>query len=246
MTTHDPRLTRHSHSTSGAALVLPDDHPAVLESRPLFRRSANEGKRAVARLLVSAHNSRKIGKIVTKGELAGFHVYTLTLTERTTCPRDCQAWNFCMGNRMPWSLRWPAGKETEDRIEVELAELQAKHPDGFLIRLHALGDFMSVEYVRRWRGWLTMFPALHVYGYTARHDEIGRAVAALAKENWKRFAIRSSYGMMPDLPATFVVRNGDQERDGIRCPVETGASKTCGTCALCWAAPDKTIIFHEH
>lgn len=185
-------LKRHGRSSSQKALVLRPDHPAVLEGRPLFSRSAIEYKREKARVLVSGVNSRKIGKFVTKGKWAGFPIFTLTLEERRTCPRSCVMWAGCYGNRMHWALRWPAGKEMEGRIQKELAELQDRYPEGFVVRLHVLGDFYSTEYVTKWRKWLYLYPALRVYGYTARRrsDPIGRAVERLARRRWGRSSAR--------------------------------------------------------
>ena len=244
---HDTALTRFGQSKSEAAMILAEDHPAVIEGRPLFLKSANEHKRHKARVLVSGHNSRKVGKAVSKGKLAGFPIYTLTLEERATCPRSCTMWRSCYGNRSPWSLRWPAGADTEQRIERELSDLQFQHPGGFLVRLHALGDFYSVAYVDLWSAWLDKFPALHCYGYTARQGEIGEAVAAIAKHRWWRFAIRSSDGVMPEMPASRVIERGASTPPGsVVCPVETGKSTACATCALCWDQPAKTIIFLPH
>jgi hypothetical protein len=46
----------------------------------------------VQRVLKDGHQSRKIGKFVTKGKMRGFPIFTLTLEERATCPRSCLAW----------------------------------------------------------------------------------------------------------------------------------------------------------
>lgn len=239
----DNNLRRHGSSKSKAAMVLSIDHRAVVEGTSLFIKSANEHKRGTARILVSGHNSRKIGKYVTKGKWAGFPIYTLTLEERKTCPRECTMWRGCYGNRMPWALRYAPGVETEDRIEKELFHLQDKHPSGFVVRLHVLGDFYSVDYVKKWEGWLNKFPALFVYGYTARQDSIGAEVERIANQNWNRFSVRSSGNL--NLPNTKVQMLGEQI-DGVVCPAEIGKSECCGTCALCWSAPDKTIVFLEH
>lgn len=235
-------LRRFGKSSSTKAMTLAADHPAVTEARPLFAVSANEHKRHLSHVLVSGHNSRKIGKFITKGAWKDFPIFTLTLEERATCPTTCELWRGCYGNRMPWSLRYAAGAETEDRIEAELTALQRDYRGGFVVRLHVLGDFYSVEYVERWKWWLARFPALHVFGYTAREasDPIGVAVEALALADWSRFAIRSS-GRRLALPAAVV--NGDV---GVTCPAETDQSECCGTCALCWSAPNKTIRFEEH
>jgi len=239
-------LTRHSHSTSTTALVLPEDHPAIVEQRPLFKKSANEGKRHKARILVSGLNSRKIGRVVTKGAMKGFPIFTLTLTERSTCPRDCSMYSACYGNRSPWAIRWPAGEETEVKIEAELEELQARYPSGFLVRLHVLGDFYSVAYVKRWHDWLLRFPALHVFGFTARHnDDIAKYIAILATNMWGRFSIRSSDKKISNLPWSAVVDLG-ANLPGVVCPAQTNKTSCCGTCTLCWSAPSKTILFYPH
>lgn len=241
-------LTRHKKSSSTAALVLAADHRAVVDGTPMFTKSANEHKRATARTLVSGVNSRKIGKKVTKGPWKNFPIYTLTLEERATCPRDCIMWRACYGNRMPWSIRHQAGAELEAKIEREIADLQRILRGGFVVRLHVLGDFYSLEYVAKWAEWLERYPALHVFGYTARssEDEIGRAVEELAVAQWPRFAIRSSGGRLGKLPAALVDVTREGTLEGIKCPAQTGATATCGTCALCWDAPTKTILFSEH
>lgn len=243
---HDTTLTRHAPSASKEALSLAADHPAVVEGRMRFAQSANEHKRHQARVLVSGFNSRKIGKMVTKGSLAGMPIYTLTLDERATCERSCEMWRSCMGNRMPWSLRWPATPETFVRIRDELQVLSVVHRDGFLVRLHILGDFPSVEYVELWEKWLADFPMLRVYGYTRRVGEIGAAVASLARRKWDRFAIRSSFGALRNLPSTVVVDRGAALPDGIVCPAQTHKTAACSSCGLCWDQPSKTIIFLEH
>lgn len=227
-------------------MALAPDHPAAVEGRPLFRRSANEHKRHKAKVLVSGHNSRKIGRVVTKGRWRGFPIYTLTLEERSSCPRDCTMWLTCYGNRMPWSIRWPAGRETEDRIEAELAALQALHQSGFVVRLHVLGDFYSTDYVGLWWRWLEMFPSLHVYGYTARTGEIAAAIVGVARRYPQRFAIRSSGGVVAGLPAALTTDHGEPAEGGaIICPVETGRARACGTCALCWQT-NRAIQFWAH
>jgi hypothetical protein len=50
------------------------------------------------------------------------------------------------GNSMNWARRIKHGREFEERLWEELADKQAKHPRGFLVRLHILGDFYSTDY----------------------------------------------------------------------------------------------------
>jgi hypothetical protein len=61
-----------------------------------------------------------------------------------------------------------AGPALEAALWDELAALQQMHPGGFLVRLHVLGDFYSVDYAQLWHEALEAYPALHIFGYTAR------------------------------------------------------------------------------
>lgn len=233
------------HSKAGKPMVLADTHPAIVEGRSLFTKSANAG-RGTGRVLISGHNQRKLGRRVTKGRWAGFEIYTLTLEERKTCPRTCLEWASCYGNRMPWSIRHPADDTLIAKLSVELAELQAKHSGGFVVRLHILGDFFSVDYVEKWGAWLDQFPALHVFGYTARQgDEIATALSVLISVRWDRFAIRSSGAVLKNIPASVVIDTKEQVNHEILCPVQSDKTACCATCALCWSTP-KTIAFLRH
>ncbi len=225
---------------------LDRDHHALVNGSTIFksmRRSADD----VPRLLIDGHNSRKIGKMVRVGRWAGARIYTLTLEERATCPKSCHHWGTCYGNNMQWSRRIIADDAFEWRLVDELAALQNKHAeDGFVVRLHMLGDFYSVAYVNLWRAALAEFPDLKCFGYTAHHSgsAIGRAVKELAAEQWHRFAIRVSrpfpIGEREAIPA----RNAFNTRHFI-CPAQTAAAKTCGTCAACWES-NVNVAFKDH
>ena len=236
------------HGRIGKPMVLANDHPAVVEGRSLFSRSANRND--TGKLLKSGLHHRKLGKMVVKGKWRGFPIFSLTLEERATCPRSCKQWADCFGNHMPWAVRYKYGVELMDKLVDELAELQAKYPRGFLIRLHLLGDFPSVEYVSFWSLCLKTFPALHVFGYSARpeSDEIGKALRYLTAFNWDRFAIRSSGGVLPGIPKAVVIDNPDERGDAILCPAMHGKdpdARFCGNCSLCWATK-KPIAFLRH
>jgi hypothetical protein len=56
----------------------------------------------------------------------------------------------------------------EARCGTNSPTLQTQHPGGFLVRLHVLGDFYSVRYAELWHEALEAYPALHIFGYTAR------------------------------------------------------------------------------
>lgn len=247
---------------------------AIMEGKTVFQNRVKPADRATmgkTELLIKASTNVKLGKKVTKGKFKGFKIYTLTLEERATCPRSCAHWSDCYGNNMMYAYRYQAGTALEDMLENELAELQRKHPNGFLVRLHILGDFYSVSYVAKWAKWLGMFPALHIYGYTAnqpnatdaKERSIGQAILSLRDACAERFAIRFS-GNFDDTEWTANSYDDDRavrqvnEKQAFLCPTqiskETGkyAKKDeetivpdCASCGLCWAAK-KPVVFITH
>jgi hypothetical protein len=227
------------HGTSIGAL-----HPAYRSGRSIFTSRVFDPDE-VQRVLKDGHQSRKIGKIVTKGKMRGFPIFTLTLEERATCPRSCKAWGFCFGNNMQAAERITAGDALEARLWEELASLQQRHPGGFLVRLHVLGDFYSVEYAQLWHEALEAYPALHIFGYTAREplSDIGRQIAETIAVWPERFHVRFSGWNGPKNGA--VIINSLDQSEHVVCPAQTGKTDCCATCALCWHS-DRTIAFLKH
>ena len=237
---HKPILSDPKAITS-----LRSDNPALSEGRPIFKVTPAE---QAPRLLVSGHNNRKIGKTVTKGEWAGMPIYTLTLAERSTCPRSCEFWAACYGNAMNWARRLEAGPVLEDVLVVEIMQHANRHPDGFVVRLHVLGDFYSVEYVDLWRRLLRQYPSLRVFGYTAylpdaddqREAAIGEAVAVTRMQFPDRFRVRFS-----GEETRVVTDEGFQEPGVLVCPAEKSEKASCGSCAFCWEREEE-IAFILH
>ncbi|RSY83136.1 hypothetical protein DAH66_12770 [Sphingomonas koreensis] len=243
---HGGSLRRfESIEPGGRRRELAENHPAVVEGRTIMPGRVFQ-PHEVARLLIDGVNSRKIGRRVMKGRWKGFPIFTLTLEERATCPRTCLEWRTCYGGNMQYARRIAHGADYERRLWAELAEKQRKHPGGFAVRLHVLGDFYSETYVRLWRNALERFPALHVFGFTARDpiaDPIGTALYSLIVVQWRRFAIRFSGLDAPE--GGSVVIDRDQPTPHIVCPAQTGGTDCCATCALCWHS-DRTIAFWRH
>lgn len=251
----------HRAPDPGRLKGLKVDHPAVIEGRILFpgrvrdpgkfepRRSLSDGGHA----LVSGINQMKLGGVVKKGAWRGMPIFSLTLEERATCPSSCMHWGSCYGNGMPFAWRLRHGPELKIKLGREIEELAELYPGGFVVRLHLLGDFVSVPYVRQWRSWLDQYPALHIFGYTAwaPSTAIGAAVAELAALRWDRFAVRlSSTEAGPGRAMTLWQTPGPllPKDSMIVCPVQLGKTTSCATCGLCWspAARDKTILFIAH
>jgi hypothetical protein len=236
------------------ATDLRADHPALADGRTIFP-STVVGSRESPALLVSGHNNPKLGKEVLKGDRAGWPIFHLTLEERATCPRSCPVWAGCYGNGMHRARRHRADAQLLRDLPGAVAAKAKMYPGGFLVRLHTLGDFFSVEYVLLWAELLAAHPALHVFGYTARRlddadpetRKIAQAIALLTQHRWSRFAIRTSHGEFG--PQRSVVVMEDPGRpDVLMCPAQAKATEACATCGLCWAeAPrDKAIGFLKH
>jgi len=236
------RVTTYNLHHRRKPMSLHVGHAALSEGRSVFPHSVGFS----GNVLRPGKYQVKLGDRVTKGAWAGMPIFTLTLEERATCPRDCAMWAACYGNHMHWAKRAPHGTELEGRLWSELSELQERHPRGFVIRLHVLGDFYSVPYVNHWREALEAFPALRVFGYTAwqRGTRTGDAIAALRDSSWSRFAVRTSGA--DDGPRTSVIECATDAPEGvIVCPAQTGKTRSCATCSLCWATT-KPVAFVRH
>lgn len=241
------RFAQH-YRPRGAVPVM---SKSVMEGHTIFRSRVVDPVDA-PRVLVSGANNSKIGRKVTVGRWKGMPIYQLTLEERATCDRGCHHWFTCYGNSMHLARRHRHGAELEMTLDAELAVLQRKHRNGFVIRLHVLGDFYSAEYVERWREWLTKFPALNVFGFTYRqiNGDIGRALANVVADFPDRFALRWSIpaerfdGKASRLAIT--LKPGEAVPSGaFACPAQTNDAKCCATCGACWQS-QRTVAFFEH
>lgn len=200
---------------------------------------------------MSGHNNVKIGRDVRKGKLfRGYWIFTVTLEERATCPRSCFHWTTCYGNNMPWAKRLdhrdPAALQAALAAEID-REVHRKGRKGVLVRLHALGDFFSEEYVGFWYAMLATYPTLAVFGYTA-HDpfsDIGRCIDRTKRQFGRRFAIRWSNGFAPIDSALPIQHESDVPKGAFVCPEQTGKTTCCATCGLCWNT-SKNVAFVEH
>lgn len=230
-------------------------HPATVNATTLFLGRVAK-PHVEERLFKSGHNSRKIGDRIIKGRWKGMPIYTLTLEERATCPRACEHWQDCFGNKMHWSTRWEAGDLLEKNIPTHIAALATKHPKGFAVRLHVLGDFYSTDYVLMWQRLVIAYPQLHVFGFTRtrpnydKHDvsrsTIGNVVEILNTKHSDQFCVRFSEtgGRFGTKTMSDVTLRGNTP-DGIVCPAQTGDADCCGSCGLCWNT-DKPIVFLNH
>lgn len=201
-------------------------------------------------LLVSGHSNVKIGRDVRKGRFKGYWIYTLSLEERKTCPASCDHWADCYGNNMPFGKRVDhTHPEFLALLERDIAQLlDVRGRKGILIRLHALGDFYSPQYVGFWRRMLQQHPNLAIYGYTARHgscDPIAIALAHLNADFQKRCMIRWSDGGGSAMSTVSILGPEACPKEAFVCPEQTAKTTCCATCGACWGTR-KNVAFVGH
>lgn len=208
------------------------------------------------RVLKPAKTNRKIsgGKkgVIAKGPktFRGKPLFNLTLVERMTCPTDCPQWTVCYGNNMYLAKRYLPGQDLIDALNADLQVLEDKYPLGFVIRLHILGDFYSLDYVHFWGMALYTIPNMSIYGYTHRQHgtPIGDAVTKMVQTFPDRVSILRSdpTGKGDPLPSAHTVHKSQTPDAGIViCPEQTGKSESCLTCGLCFNGRT-SVQFLEH
>lgn len=225
---------------------------AMAERRTMYPSTVVSAD-ASPRVLVDGRNNSKLGHKVTVGAWKGMPIYQLTLEERATCTDTCHMWDKCYGNSMHMARRHKHGATLEAVLHQEIIELSAKHKLGFVVRLHLLGDFYSVGYVKWWSLLMHHYPQLHVFGFTARQPgtEIGDELVDLVEEYPDRFAMRWSIPLKDYKPGTprQAVTVGPLEiwetHDIFVCPAQKRDDKCCATCAACWQS-QRTVAFVEH
>lgn len=224
------------------------ESPFIQEGRTKFSKAVQAPNKNI---LVSGHNNIKIGKIVRKGALKGYHIFTLSLEERKTCPASCLHWQSCYGNNMPFAKR--VDHTHPDFLNIlkaaveKLCAAAKKRGSGILVRLHALGDFYSPAYVLFWGGMLEKHPNLAIYGYTARLSgtPLGWMINEMNKDFPKRSMIRFSNGKGHRMNTASIGAVESKPAHAFVCPEQTGKTLGCDTCGLCWST-DKTVAFLEH
>lgn len=226
--------------------------PAVREGRTFFGKSVKRTSE-MRNLLVSGHSNMKIGRDVRIGRLKGYWLYTLSLEERKTCPRTCFHWQTCYGNGMPYAKRIDhTDPDFLPRLKTEIVDLlhaarKRSGSPGIIIRLHALGDFYSADYVGFWMAQLAKFPKLVIFGYTAwpPDSEIGAAVNSLINMFPGRAMLRFSNGGMHTRSTVPIVEAAACPPGAFVCPEQTGQFEACGKCGACWSTL-KNVAFVEH
>jgi len=220
-------------------MILTAANPALVKAvtiHPKAKRSPTE-----TTMLKSVADNKKMGRkqtAVMKGKWAGKPMFQLSLEERSTCPSTCKQWASCYGNNMAFNHRIDhTHPDFYSMLEAEIVCLSARYSQGYVLRLHTLGDFFSADYTEFWIRMTHEHPRMHIFGFTHhfRDGPIGRLVEAWNESPrvWVRFSDQ-------DGPMTATV-----DGPGIPCPQQIGKTESCLTCSLCWATT-KAISFKHH
>lgn len=231
------RFARHGRVGGAMAGPAPDS-AAMRNLTTIFPKTVVEPDGQP--LLKSGKHSSKIGDRVTRGPWNVLSIYTLTLEERATCSPNCHHLRTCMGNGMPMAVRFRHGPALEAKLGEELAMLERRHGRGFVVRLHVLGDFYSVEYVSKWLHWMNDFPLMRVYGYTNRQRStaigmmIDRMNALFPARFRVRFSVIAPTGAPGETATAWAGPEDARQGGAILCPAQLSDDVACGSCGLCW------------
>ena len=243
--------SRFKSVRAGHAIVLAADHPAMVENRPLFTNAATADKHRHGvgpvypgeTVLKSGANNRKIHSV-----RFGIPDFTLTLRERTDCPLHCAERARCLGNHEFRHRRYEVTSAFYRAVRDECELNSLLHPDGWRLRLHVLGDFISPAYVRFWAEMLAKHEPLGIWGYThwRKTDPIGRELEKLNRQyQHGRFCIRWSGGHGAWSTRVFDTHSDERVRDGYTMCAHEFKGIACADCTLCWTSP-KPIGFTAH
>ena len=221
----------------------------VKNLRPPQTRYLKGVKPPSLNMLKRGKQNKKLGDKVTVKMWKGMTMYSLSLEERATCPSDCEQWDNCYGDNMPFAHRFDHNDHNFiGYLEMQLAELNDKHPDGFVVRLHVLGDFYDGKYIVQWQLWLHQFENLRVFGYThhTADSQLGNMINNVNRIHTDRFRVRFSDDDSTSFNASVVQTTADAlARPGIVCPEQSKFTDSCATCGYCWSS-DQPVIFYEH
>lgn len=146
--------------------ALPPNSPAILNKGSLFPKSENPATEET-NIFVRSTKDRKTGTQIKVGPWKGFPIYTVTLAERTTCWEGCPTYRTCYGNGMPFASRIVPDDNFLKLFNRQARNLAEKHPQGYMVRLHQLGDVYSMDYLNTIQKTFYDVPQMHIWMTTA-------------------------------------------------------------------------------
>lgn len=180
----------------------------------------------------SPKGNTKLGKLGVINRQAG-----------TTCPGASQACElFCYakkGNFLRFGLQKRYGEST--------LNIPAKLPAA--VRIHASGDFDTVEYIEFWIERVQLSPGTKFWAYTRSWD-VPSLLPSLevlrAQPNVQLFA--STDSSMPTPPENWRVAyvETDTRFTGMECLEQNGKMPDCKACGYCFRKPKGNVKFLMH
>ena len=132
---------------------------------------------------------------------------------------------------MPFAVRMDhTSPEFEEGLLEDCGLLSTRYPDGWVLRLHELGDFFDTDYVRFWETMLDVFQPLHIFGYSHRKGRIGGALDNLTSD---RFRIMDSDGAHRSKVRQPAIVSSEPVPGYVTCPQQEERTPSCITCGLC-------------
>lgn len=183
----------------------------------------------------------------------GPNVWTWSLPAIATCPGATDGPDGCVSGcyatkgyysypslQQALIKRWELSEQA-DRFVALLSKELDRLADGTVIRIHASGDFFSVEYIRAWVELANLYSRLTFYAYT---------------RSWRVKELRAELNRLRKLANVTIWASTDVETgrapkgwhrahlesefaDGmIACMEQVGTKENCGKCGLCWKVRD--------
>jgi hypothetical protein len=150
---------------------------------------------------------------------------------------------------MPFAHRFDhTAPDFISRLDAHLGQLNHKHPEGFVVRLHVLGDFYDGIYIAQWQIWLALYENLNVFGYTHHtvDSQLGSMIKTVNKMHPDKFRVRFSDDMSTQFSAHVTTSEDiNTVTNSIVCPEQKGQTDSCATCGYCWSS-NNPIVFIEH
>lgn len=134
-------------------------------------------------------------------------------------------------------------------LERDIRAALVYEPDGFLIRIHEAGDFVSFAHIQVYHRLAEQFPNVQFWSYSRAWVDPTMAIALQAINELPNVVIRESLdASRPEgtglAPVAYFGPKELEPKGGFRCPEQLGGPK-CSDCGLCWRV-NKPVIFKQH
>lgn len=171
------------------------------------------------------------------------------------CKNDCYAlksWRQYPNVRDSWTFNYEVSQDSQKFIEAISSQLS--HTRKTMVRVHASGDFYSIDYINAWYEIAKQFPNIKFWTYTKTRGYISKEwdEALDRLESLDNFNIvdsmpcgRRNFGDVEYIETlSQEIENTTGEKPYI-CPCGTDDTIKCGKgCTAC--ANCKYVLFHQH